>query len=140
MLARSYCRGGRGGPSSFSEGVRNVHRTPELNPWAVPNPDFIPNMASPAFPSYTSGHSTYTAAMTRLLELYFGTDDIEFEATSDGLPGALRTYTSLSQARDEVGMSRIWGGIHVMSDNLEGQKAGIRVADWVFEHALLPRE
>jgi hypothetical protein len=114
--------------------------TPELNPWAEANPDFIPNMASPAFPSYTSGHSTYTAAMTRLLELFFGRDEIEFTATSDGLPGVVRDYTSLSQARDEVGMSRIWGGIHVMSDNLEGQAAGIRVADWVFEHALRPRD
>ena len=111
-----------------------------INPWTRQNPDFIPNMASPAFPSYTSGHSTYTAAMTRLLERFLGTDDIEFTCTSDGLPGAVRSFHKLSDARNEVGMSRIWGGIHIMSDNLEGQKAGIRVADWVFEHSLLPAE
>ena len=35
-------------------------------------------------------------------------------------------------------MSRVWGGIHVMSDKLEGQKAGIKVADWVYEHSLQP--
>jgi hypothetical protein len=29
-------------------------------------------------------------------------------------------------------MSRVWGGIHTMSDNLEGQKAGVEVADWVY--------
>jgi hypothetical protein len=110
----------------------------KVNPTATANPDFIPNMASPAFPSYTSGHSTYTAAMSHLLELYFGTDDIEFTVTSDGLPGAVRTYKKLSDARREVGMSRVWGGIHVMSDNLEGQKAGLKVADWVFSHALQP--
>ncbi|MEZ5277455.1 MAG: vanadium-dependent haloperoxidase [Opitutaceae bacterium] len=109
-----------------------------MNPWTQQNPDFIPNMASPAFPSYTSGHSTYTAAMTRLLERFLGTDEVEFTCTSDGLPGAVRSFRRLSEARNEVGMSRIWGGIHIMSDNLEGQKAGIRVADWVFEHSLLP--
>ncbi len=110
----------------------------KLNPAAKPLPDFIPNMASPAFPSYTSGHSTFSAAATRLLERFFGRDDIEFTATSDGLPGAVRAYKSLSQARDEVGMSRVWGGIHTMSDNIEGQKAGIKIADWVFENALQP--
>jgi len=110
----------------------------ELNPIMVTQPDFIPNMASPAFPSYTSGHSTFSAAATRILERFFGRDDIEFTATSDGLPGAVRTYKSFSQAREEVGMSRVWGGIHTMSDNIEGQKAGIKIADWVFEKALQP--
>lgn len=113
--------------------------TPAINPAAQANPEFIPNMASPAFPSYTSGHSTYTAAMSHMLELCLGTDDVAFTVTSDGLPGAIRTFEKLSDARREVGMSRVWGGIHVMSDNLEGQKAGLKVADYIFNHALAPR-
>ncbi len=110
----------------------------KANPLIVVNPDFIPNMAAPAHPDYTSGHSTFTAAATRLLERWFGTDDIEFTTTSDGLPGAVRTFQKLSDARREVGMSRIYGGIHTMSANLEGQKAGIKLADWVFDHSLMP--
>lgn len=110
----------------------------QTNPAASANPEFIPNMPSPAFPSYTSGHSTYTAAMSHLLELFLATDEIEFTVTSDGLPGAVRKFERLSDARREVGMSRVWGGIHVMSDNLEGQKAGLKVADWVFQNSLVP--
>lgn len=113
--------------------------TPDVNAAAQANPTFIPNMPSPAFPAYTSGHSTYTAAMTQMLALCLGTDDVEFTATSDGLPGVIRTYRKLSDARREVGMSRVWGGIHVMSDNIEGQKAGIKVAEYIFERALAPR-
>ena len=116
--------------------IREIN--PGINPAAQPNPDFIPNMGTPAFPSYTSGHSTFSAAAARVIERFFGTDDIEFTVTSEGLPGAVRTYRKLSDARREIGMSRVWGGIHVMSDNLEGQKAGLRIADWVFDHALLP--
>ncbi len=112
----------------------------KTNPAAKPNADFIPNMGTPAFPSYTSGHSTFSAAASRILERFFGTDDIEFTVTSEGLPGAVRSYHKLSEARHEIGMSRVWGGIHVMSDNLEGQKAGLLIADWVFDHALLPLE
>ncbi|MFZ5495032.1 MAG: hypothetical protein ACOZE5_06805 [Verrucomicrobiota bacterium] len=110
----------------------------KFNPLVIHNPDFIPNMAAPAHPDYTSGHSTFTGAATRLLERWFGTDDIEFTTTSDGLPGAVRTFKKLSDARREVGMSRVYGGIHTMSANLEGQKAGIAIADYVFEHALQP--
>ena len=108
------------------------------NPLLIVNPEFIPNMPAPAHPDYTSGHSTFTGAATHLLELWFGTDDIEFTTASDGLPGAVRTFRKLSDARREVGMSRIYGGIHTMSANVEGQKAGIKIADWVFANALQP--
>jgi hypothetical protein len=110
----------------------------QLNPKAVAIPDFIPNMPSPPFPSYTSGHSTFSAAGARLLALFFGTDDIEFSVTSDALPGAVRRFKKLSDAQREAGMSRVWGGIHTMPDNLEAQKVGLKIADWTFEHALLP--
>jgi len=110
---------------------------PALNAKVQNDPDFIPNMPSPPFPSYTSGHSTFSAAGARTLALYFGTDDIEFSVTSDGLPGAVRSFKRLSDAQKEAGMSRVWGGIHTMSDNLEAQKAGMKVAEWVFSHAAL---
>jgi hypothetical protein len=50
----------------------------------------------------------------------------------------VHSFKKLSDAQREVGMSRVWGGIHVMSDNLEGQKIGMKVADWVFANALGP--
>jgi hypothetical protein len=116
--------------------LREVNQ--QLNPHAETIPDFIPNMPSPPFPAYTSGHSTFSAAAAHLMAVYFGADDIEFSVTSDALPGAVRSFKKLSDAQKEAGMSRVWGGIHTMSDNLEGQKAGIKVADWTLEHALVP--
>lgn len=117
-------------------GIRELD--PKTNPYAKPVPEFIPNMVSPAFPSYTSGHSTFSAAGSRILENFFGTDEIEFTTLSDGLPGAVRTFKKLSECRNEIGMSRVWGGIHLMCDNLEGQKCGIKIADWVFARSLAP--
>ena len=116
--------------------LREVNQ--QLNPQATAIPEFIPNMPSPPFPSYTSGHSTFSAAGARLLAVFFGSDDIEFSATSDALPGAVRTFRKLSDAQKEAGMSRVWGGIHTMSDNLEAQKAGVKIADWVLENSLQP--
>jgi len=110
----------------------------KLNPNATKNPDFIPNMPSPPFPSYVSGHSGFSAAAARMIALFIGTDDVEFSVASDGLPGVVHSFKKLSDAQREVGMSRVWGGIHVMSDNIEGQKIGMKVADWVFANALPP--
>ena len=109
----------------------------KTNPDLKPAPDFIPNMASLPFPSYPSAHMTFTAAAARVLALYFGTDAVPFSTTSDGLPGAVRSYKTFSEAADEVGMSRIYGGIHTMFDVTEGKRCGLAIGDWVFAHALL---
>jgi hypothetical protein len=110
----------------------------KTNPSVSANPGFIPNMASPPFPAYTSGHSTFSAAGARSLELFFGTDDMDFSVTSDGLPGVVHSFKHFSDAQREAGMSRIWGGIHTMTDNLRAQEAGVAIAEWVFSHELLP--
>jgi hypothetical protein len=110
----------------------------KINPAVVANPAFIPNMASPSFPAYTSGHSTFSAAGAKTLALFFGTDEIPISVTSDGLPGVVHTFDRFSDAQREAGMSRIWGGIHTMTDNLQAQKAGVSIAEWVYAHELLP--
>lgn len=110
----------------------------KTNPYAQPNPEFIPNMVSPAFPSYVSGHSTFSSAGCKVLQEFFGTDDIEFTALSDGLPGAVRTFKSFSACRDEIGLSRVYGGIHFPMDNVEGQKMGAAIAAYVMQNALRP--
>jgi PAP2 superfamily len=111
-----------------------------VNPYVHPDPGFIPNMASPPFPSYSSGHSTFSGAGARTMARFFGTDEIAFSVTSDGLPGVIHSFKRLSDAQKEAGMSRVWGGIHTMSDNLSAQEAGMKIADWVLDHELLPRK
>jgi hypothetical protein len=101
---------------------------------------------TPPFPAYTSGHSTFSGGSSRLLALYFGTDDIAFSAPSPDpqrwpnvLPGVVRSWNSLSEAGEEAGQSRIYGGIHWQYDNQEGLKAGRALADFVFANYLQPR-
>lgn len=114
--------------------------TEDINAHAEAEPEFIPNMASPAHPTYTSAHSTFTGASSRMLELYIGTDDFEFTSTSDGLPGVVRSYDRFSEASIELNMSRVWGGIHTMLDVVEGRRIGIEIADYVFANALQKRK
>jgi hypothetical protein len=116
------------------------HADVDGNAFTAAEPTWTPLIATPPFPSYTSGHSTFSAASARILELFFGTDAISFTATSDGLPGVERSFTSLSQAAEEAGQSRIYGGIHWQFDNQAGLASGRALADYVFFNVLTPLE
>lgn len=110
--------------------------TTEINPHFVPDKNFIPSMASLPFPAYISAHMTFTTAAVQVLQRFFGTDFVPFAVASDGLPGVVRSYDTLSQAREEVGWSRIYGGIHFRMDVEEARTAGESVGNWVYDNAL----
>ncbi len=108
------------------------------NPATHLDPSWSSLITTPPFPAYTSGHSTFSGSSARLLGLYFGTDAIAFSAIADRLPGVTRDFTSLSQAAEEAGQSRIYGGIHWQYDNTAGLRSGRHLAELVFFHELLP--
>lgn len=97
-------------------------------------------LASPPFPAYTSGHSTFSKASAEVLTGFYGTDSLSFTAASDSLPGVFRHFTSLSACADEVGMSRIYGGIHFPFDNVAGKRTGASIAAVVLSNYLLPND
>lgn len=76
---------------------------------------FLP---TPDFPSYVSGHSTYSAAAAEVLAHLF--------------PGAA-SYVRAKAG--EAGLSRIYGGIHFPADNTAGLRLGRQVGRLVVEHA-----
>ena len=55
-------------------------------------------IATPPFPDYVSGHSTFSGAAATVLALFYGTDDIAFNTGSDALPGVYRFFGSFSGA------------------------------------------
>ncbi len=108
------------------------------NPDTAAEKDWLPLIATPPFPAYSSGHSTFSGGAAKLLELFFGTDAVAFSTTSDGLPGVTRSFTSLSKAAEEAGQSRIYGGIHWQFDNQIGLASGRALAQHVFFNFLTP--
>jgi hypothetical protein len=114
------------------------HADQDGNPATDADASWLPLLATPPFPSYTSGHSTFSSSSARLLAHFFGTDAVAFSTVSDGLPGVTRSFTSFSQAAEEAGQSRIYGGIHWQFDNQAGLESGRALADHVFFSRLTP--
>lgn len=94
---------------------------------------------SPPFPEYTSGHSAFSAAAAEVLRSWTGTDRLDVEVTlkargSRFEPGRapLRDvklkWKTYSEAAEQAGISRIYGGIHFDDANVEGARLGRFIA------------
>jgi hypothetical protein len=110
------------------------------NPATAGDPTWQSLVNNPNYPDYTSGANSVTAAMTRTLELFFGTNKVTFDVTSLA-PLAVqktRTYHRFSDAAEDVVDARIYLGIHFRFADDAARAQGRRVADWTYHHFLLP--
>jgi hypothetical protein len=83
---------------------------------------------TPPFPEYVSAHSSQSASAATSLEYLFG-ENVAFLDHSHDLDGfAPRPFARIYAAAEEAGVSRIYGGIHFRSGNLDGQWQGRCVA------------
>lgn len=123
-------------------------RAPQFNnpdPRIAADPAWRSYIPTPEFPAYTSGHSTFGAAGTKMIELINGSDRINLDGRSpDGvlwpkLKGVTRTWTSLSQIAEENGLSRLYGGVHWELDHLEAMKSGYAIAEQAHVTLFRPR-
>lgn len=95
----------------------------------------LPTFVTPAFQGYISGHSTFSLKAAVVLTGLAG---------SEYFPGGVAGYTikagmlkfekgpkayirlewaTYYDAADQIGRSRVWGGIHVAADDLMGRDA-----------------
>jgi hypothetical protein len=115
--------------------------------------EWIPYQAktfvTPAFPGYTSGHSTFSRAAAEVMTHFTG---------SEYVPGGIGGFTARANeyltfergpsvdvelqwatyydAADLAGLSRLYGGIHVYPDDFQGRIAGAQVGVDAFDLAM----
>lgn len=111
--------------------------------WLPYQPTTFP---TPPFPEFISGHSTFSAAAARVLELFTGSDrfgdSVTFapgtSAVEPGItpatPVTLRWDTFLAAA-NQAGISRRYGGIHFRAADLTGRAIGRVVGSQTWEKA-----
>lgn len=111
--------------------------------WLPYQPSTFP---TPPFPEFSSGHSTFSAAGAEILRLFTGKDDFGGWATIPALssrvePGVVPEndvtlrWATFSQAANEAGISRRYGGIHFEQGDLDGREGGRQVARQAWDKA-----
>jgi hypothetical protein len=135
--------------------IRERYKNQQVTSWLGPykgfghvlGQDWMPYQATdvvtPPFPEYLSGHSTFSAAGRTIIALFFGTDNFNAKVTipagsskiepgtTPGKPVVL-SWKTLTDAADQAGMSRRWGGIHFQTGDMDGRALGKIVGydDW----------
>lgn len=110
----------------------------------------LSTFVTPPFPEFTSGHSTFSAAAATVIEeftgsakLFDGSSRIDIDIDGDGQLDLLGQYdifalafeeytggpiilrwNTVYDAADEAGMSRRYGGIHILDGDMFGRAAG----------------
>jgi PAP2 superfamily len=111
---------------------------PGLGPRRIPGETWQPYIATPPFGEHPSGHATFSAAAAAVLARFTGSD--RFGASviipaggsrvEPGItPGAdvVLSWPTFTDAADQVGRSRRYGGIHFKAGDLVGRALGAMV-------------
>jgi membrane-associated phospholipid phosphatase len=119
--------------SCWDEKYRSNYVRPETVINEKISGEWHPYIQTPPFPSYTSGHSTISAAAAEVMTSFFG-DSLSFTDTSLLEFGiANREIKSFRQAAQEASISRLYGGIHYRFDldsgNAAGKRVGVAIVD-----------
>jgi len=119
---------------------------PGLGVRTVYGKDFRSYLPTPPFASYVSGHSAFSAAGAEILKRFTGRDQFGESVTiqpgtslievglTPSTPVTL-SWPTFSDAADQAGMSRRYGGIHYEEDDLAGRALGRAVANEAWKKA-----
>ncbi|RYZ97689.1 MAG: phosphoesterase [Moraxellaceae bacterium] len=104
------------------------------------------NFNTPPFPEWFSGHSAFSAAGAAVLRNFtksdvLGVSDIVHAGSSRVEPGLVPaadiqfSWATFTDAADDAGISRRYGGIHFIQGDLEARVAGRKVGNLVWRKA-----
>lgn len=91
---------------------------------------------TPRHPAYPSGHSTFSGAASEFLKFFFGKDPTPNFLLAGNAPSAKPQTTigdELDNMAENIGLGRMWAGVHWRSDHEAGRKLGRVVACLVLQ-------
>lgn len=103
------------------------------------DPGWTPLLTTPPYPSAPGNMACIGGSQARLLERLFGQDAVPFAVTWTGAgtnPTVTRSYNGFRQLADEEAYSRIWGGLHFLSETLSSLGACPLVGDYAADNLL----
>ncbi len=111
-----------------------------------PDAKWLSLFPPPGYSDHPSGYNCYTGGLWHSARLFFGTDKINFQLTSPGVPlgvpvavpGSTRSYNRLTDVIDDTIEGRILNGFHFRTSDVQGAQLGKNVAKWIDKHYFQP--
>ncbi len=100
------------------------------------DPDWLPLIATPPFPSYGSAHATVSGAARRVLDRELGKRGHAITLSNPALEGIVLEYSVWEEITDDIDDARIYGGIHFRFDQEAGSHQGKKVGAYILENYL----
>lgn len=103
-----------------------------------PDPEWLPLLPTPPYPSAPGNMACIGASLSRVLDRLFGPGDVGFSVTWTGTTGptTTRTYNNFGELSEQEAYSRIWGGIHFLSETLSSAGQCARIGDYAVDNVL----
>jgi len=108
------------------------------NPKTEADPNFVPLIVTPCFPSYPSNHGAGTSAAAEVMRRLYGEAGHAITISNPAAPGIVLQYTAFSEITDDVSDARVFGGIHFRTDQVAGAVLGRAVGTAVYKNNLHP--
>ena len=103
-----------------------------------PDPNFLPFIVTPCFPSYPSNHGSAANAAAAVMRRLYGEAGHSMTLSNPAVPTIVLQYTSFRQITNDISDARVYGGIHFRTDQDAGALLGLAVGKAVYEHNLHP--
>ena len=110
----------------------------DRNPKTEADPNYVPFITTPCFPSYPSNHGSAGNAAAEVLRRLYGEAGHSITLTNPAVPTITLQYTSFKQITDDISDARVYGGIHFRTDQGAGADLGRAVGTAVYKNNLRP--
>lgn len=135
---------------TFENQTINAWAGPGLGTQPIPGQNWQPyqalNFVTPPFAEYPSGHSAFSASAAEVLKRFTGSDvfgwKVVYKAGSSKVePGIAPqqdielSWATFSDAADDAGVSRRFGGIHFADGDYDSRMFGRRIAAFTWRKA-----
>jgi PAP2 superfamily len=108
------------------------------NPKTNADPNFVPFVTTPCFPSYPSNHGSAANGAAEVLRRIYGDGGHSITLSNSAVPNIVLHYTTFKQITDDISDARVYGGIHFRTDQDAGARLGRAIGKAVYKSNLLP--
>jgi hypothetical protein len=102
------------------------------------DPNWVPFIPAPCFPSYPSAHGTLSGAGAEVMRRLYGEAGHAITLSNPAVPNIVLHYGSFRQITDDISDARVYGGIHFRTDQDAGARQGRAVGTAVYKNNLRP--